>query len=103
MDGSTDKQVAEKLEIGYSTLRRWRAASDKLKEAMSLTKDVADSNVQYSLYQAALNGNVMACIYWLNNRRANSWKRDPKPAQDNDSETGVIEIPAVFKEVKDNE
>ena len=100
MDGNTDKEIAEKLGIGYTTLRRWRAASDELKEAMSLTKEVADSNVEYSLYKKALSGDVMACIYWLNNRKRNKWTRDPKPLQDNAAGTGVIEIPAVFEEIE---
>lgn len=101
MDGNTDKEVADKLGIGYTTLRRWRASSEELREAMSLTKEVADSKVEYSLYNEAVNGNVMACIYWLNNRKRNKWTRDPKPLQETAAGTGVIEIPAVFEEVKD--
>ena len=38
------------------------------------SKEQADSEVEKSLYQTALDGNTTAQIFWLKNRKAKEWR-----------------------------
>jgi len=66
--------VCERLDIGRSTFYRWRrndkkfsAECDKaLEEGCALINDLAES----TLISGMKNGNITACMYWLNHRHS---------------------------------
>lgn len=81
--GATDREVAEFFETDPRTLRRWKVAHADLAAAMAAGKTEADERVVASLYQRALGYNdgekhipadVVACIFWLKNRRPDEWR-----------------------------
>ena len=55
-DGLIDKTIAEKMGIAYSTLREWRDKYPALSAALKKSKEIADRNVESSLYERALGG-----------------------------------------------
>lgn len=106
-DGLTDKQIAEKIGVSYSTFRTWRSKSPELETALQNGKDVADRKVERSLFERAIGytytekkitesksiraakteiwekhmpGDTTAMIYWLKNRKPEVWRerRDPE-------------------------
>ena len=52
--GATDKDIAEKLGISYSTFRRYKKEFDELKGVIKQGKDKANENVEEALYQNAI-------------------------------------------------
>lgn len=52
--GATDKNIAEKLGIAYSTLRKYKKEFAELKGAISKGKDKANENVEEALYNNAI-------------------------------------------------
>lgn len=50
-DGSTDKEIAEKLGMSYSTFRRYKTENGDLKRAIAQGKDKKNDNVVQSLYK----------------------------------------------------
>ena len=48
--GSTDKEIAEKLEISYSTFKRYKASNKDLKDLMAQCKDKKNEAVEKALY-----------------------------------------------------
>lgn len=73
--GMTDEMVSEEIGISRKTLYNWRKRSKKIDGAINLGKETVDQRVENSLLQNALNGNTMAQIYWLNNRKPDQWRR----------------------------
>lgn len=53
-DGLTDAEMAEKMEITRSTLSQWKKKSEIFADTLKKGKDVADREVEDSLYKAAL-------------------------------------------------
>ncbi|MGM9881581.1 MAG: helix-turn-helix domain-containing protein [Bacilli bacterium] len=51
--GLTDKEIAENMKIAYSTFRVWRDKNLALSAALKESKDIADFNVENSLYKRA--------------------------------------------------
>lgn len=51
--GLTDKEIAENMKIAYSTFRVWRDKNSALSAALKESKDIADFNVENSLYKRA--------------------------------------------------
>ena len=49
--GQTDKDIAEKLEIPYSTFRRYKSQNADLKAAIAQGKDKKNQNVVAALYK----------------------------------------------------
>ncbi|AGK95396.1 hypothetical protein [Clostridium pasteurianum] len=49
--GSTDKQIAEKIGIGYSTFRKYKAQNEELKAAMAQGKEKKNQAVEQALYK----------------------------------------------------
>lgn len=72
--GLTDQQIAEKMGVGYSTLRLWKKQFPQLAQTMKQSKDVVDVAVENALLKKALSGDVTACIFWLKNRRPQAWR-----------------------------
>lgn len=67
-DGLTNKDVTEKLGIGMSTLYRWMEDSGKLREALKLNREIANSTLENKAVQMALEGNTAMMIFLLKNR-----------------------------------
>ncbi|AWZ48310.1 Xaa-His dipeptidase [Hathewaya limosa] len=52
--GKTDKQIAEKIGIGYSTYRRYKSSNNTLKEVIAQGKDKKNQNVEQALFNNAV-------------------------------------------------
>lgn len=52
-EGLTDKEIAENMKIAYSTFRVWRDKNPALSAALKESKEIADFNVENSLYKRA--------------------------------------------------
>jgi transposase len=50
-DGSTDKEIAEKIDMSYSTFRRYKAQNSDLKSAIAQGKDRRNQKVVEALYK----------------------------------------------------
>lgn len=97
--GATDKEVADFFEVHIATLYRWQHDFPELCDALKVGKEVADERVQKSLYNRAVGysfdakkilqykgepvvvpyvehvpPDVVACIFWLKNRRPAEWR-----------------------------
>jgi DNA-binding XRE family transcriptional regulator len=111
MTGLTDKEIASKLGITESTIHKWKLDHPEFSESLKKGKSNPDDVVEASLYKRAIgyeNPNavkifmpagsekpvyapyteyyppdVMAIIYWLNNRRPDRWRKN----QDKDNTT----------------
>ena len=53
-DGLTEAQIAENLDVSYATFRRYKKASEQIREALKNSKDIADRNVENALYKRAM-------------------------------------------------
>lgn len=49
--GSTDKEISEKIGIGYSTFRKYKAQNEELKAAMAQGKEKKNQEVEKALYK----------------------------------------------------
>lgn len=75
MDGLDDEQIArDKVGVSSQTLYNWRKKYEEIDEALRMGKDVADRQVENALFNAALEGNVTAIIFWLKNRKPDKWR-----------------------------
>lgn len=82
-NGLTIEQVAnDKMHIGVSTIFEWIEKFPELAEALKEGKEEADNNVENALYNAAISGNIAAMIFYLKNRRRDSWKDKPEVEQE---------------------
>lgn len=102
--GMTDIQVAEEIGISRKTLYNWRKKSKKIEGAISLGKESIDQRVENALLQSALNGNTMAQIYWLNNRKPEQWRRKTKHEYTRENfevEKMMIELELMKRELED--
>ena len=98
--GMIDKDMAEAFGISESTFHKWKKDHAEFKRALAKGKQGPDDKVEKALYERALGYShpedkimqyegipvivpttkhyppeVMACIYWLNNRRPDKWKQ----------------------------
>lgn len=101
MDGLTDKEIAGKMGVSYSTMRTWRDKFPLFKAVLQDGKDIADRKVERSLFERAIGynytekkitesksirvakteiwekhmpGDTTAMIYWLKNRKPDVWR-----------------------------
>ena len=97
--GAVDAEIAEALEIGLTTLYRWKAEFREFREALKRGKDVADDIVEAALFRRATGyshdavkimqyegspievpyvehhpPDTTAAIFWLKNRRSKEWR-----------------------------
>lgn len=81
--GAVDVQVAEALGVSEQTLNAWKKAYPKFLESLKDGKAVQDNEVEASLLKRAKGftkddkyypPEVVACIFWLKNRRSNQWR-----------------------------
>lgn len=95
-DGMIDEEVAERLGVAYSTLRRYRKQYPILDEIFLKTKEIVDYEVENALLKRAVGyeykeemvnnkGQVVevvkhqaphpaSAIFWLRNRKRRIWK-----------------------------
>lgn len=99
-DGLTDKQIAEKMGVGYSTLQTWKGKYQDIRDSLKKGKDVIDRLVENALLKRALGyefdevkekyedgvlteriitrkevvPDTTAQIFWLKNRKAKDWR-----------------------------
>ena len=73
-DGLTDDQIANNMGISRSTLSEWKRKFPDISDALKKSKAVVDIEVENALYQAAIDGNMTAIIFWLKNRKPEKWR-----------------------------
>lgn len=56
-DGSTDKEIAKKIGIGYSTYRKYKAQDNDLKQVIAEGKDKKNQAVEQAVYKCAIGYN----------------------------------------------
>lgn len=89
-DGLTEEQIAKNMGVSRSTLNEWKKRYSDISDALKKGKDVVDFEVENALLQSALNGNVTAQIYWLNNRKPDKWRNKPKDELNTDRKITVV-------------
>lgn len=90
-EGLTDVQIANKLGITESTFYKYKQKYSEFSESLKESKEEADVNVETALYQAAINGNITAMIFWLKNRCPKQWREKPEPKED-ENKAATIEV-----------
>lgn len=120
--GATDREIADFFKVAESTLNLWKGEHDAFSEALKVGKASADDRVEQSLYRRALgyehdamkihvagDGTITqvpyveryppdttAAIFWLKNRRKESWRdvsRQEQTGADGGPLTVVINKP----------
>nr|DAY51575.1 MAG TPA: terminase small subunit [Caudoviricetes sp.] len=91
-DGCTDEMIAERMGIAVSTLYEWKKKYTEFSEALKKGKEVIDYQVENALLNSALDGNVAAIIFWLCNRKPDTWKN-----KQNIEHKGDVEVTNPFK------
>ena len=86
-DGLTDEQIAKKMSIGITTLYDYKKKYPKFLKALKKGKEVVDYEVENALLQQALNGNTVAQIFWLKNRKPAMWRDKPSPDKFKEKQT----------------
>lgn len=98
--GATNLDLAHEFEVSVQTVRSWRAKHAEFRAAIKISKDVADEEVERSLFERATgyshdsvkfflakDGSVVsqefvehvppdstAMIFWLKNRKPAEWR-----------------------------
>lgn len=80
-EGLSQQQIADNLGIGLSTLKKYKNKSVAIRAALKKGREVSDYHVENALYNAAINGNVQAMIFWLKNRKPQQWKDKQEHSQ----------------------
>lgn len=83
-DGLTNEQIAHNIGIAESTFYEWQNTKSEFSETLKKGREIVDYEVENALRKKALSGNVIACIYWLKNRRPDKWREQPKEKVDFD-------------------
>lgn len=73
-DGLTDEQIAHNCGISTTTLYNWKNKHIEIFEALKKGKEVVDYQVENAMLKSALEGNTVAQIFWLKNRRPDKWR-----------------------------
>lgn len=77
-DGVSEEDIAARCGVSAAQLRRWRAETPQVDEALRRERDAADYQVEAALWKSAVNGSTTAQIYWLKNRRGGAWRDRPE-------------------------
>ncbi len=88
-DGASQDEIARRMGVGRSTLYKWKRRHPPIAGALRRGKEVTDAMVEKALLEKALGGDLRAQMYWLNNRRAESWAANPADKAKNAPEEGV--------------
>lgn len=95
-DGLTMEQIAYNMNINKTTLYKWQKKSDNLINALKVSRDSADRQVENALFKNAIGfhyteeqltddgevvevkkyskPNTTAQIFWLKNRKPDEWR-----------------------------
>lgn len=90
-DGLTNEQIAENLGINPDTLYKYKKEHPEFSESLKKGKEIVDYEVENALLKSALNGNVTAQIYWLNNRKPKQWKNKRNDEENNNENLNKVE------------
>ena len=91
--GLTDEQIAKNMGICRDTLIEWKKRYPDISDALKKGKEVVDFEVENALLKKALAGDMTACIYWLNNRKRDTWRAKPEPEkQASAAENNLAEV-----------
>ena len=104
-DGLTDKQIAQNMGIGYTTLKDWKKRFPSFLSSLKKGKEVVDRQVENALFKSAVGfhyteetvtnagavvtvtkyskPNTTAQIFWLKNRKA-AWSDQKDNTQPNE-------------------
>lgn len=104
-NGLTDDEIAEKLGISRDRFYYYKKHFSDFSDALKENKEYADLQVEQALFKAAMDGNVTAMIFWLKNRKGNSWREKPELATEDNTVKVVIErkVQDLTDEGEDNE
>lgn len=104
-NGLTDAEIAKKLDISIDRFYYYKKHFSEFSESLKENKEVADLQVEQALFKAAMDGNVTAMIFWLKNRKGNSWREKPELATEDNTVKVVIErkVQDLTDEGEDNE
>ena len=117
VEGKTNQEIASKMGIGASTLYEWLNKHPEIVEALKVSKEVVDDQVEDTLLKRALGyltietrtetyrdgsikvitttkeilPDVTAQIFWLKNRRRDQW-RDRQDLEHTGKDGGGIKI-----------
>lgn len=114
--GYTNQQLADFFHVDVSTIYNWKRVHPDFFEALKVSKEVADSLVERSLFERATgyecpedkvfnnNGEALvvpttkvyppdttACIFWLKNRKPEEWREE--------KDTGNSELAEALRDV----
>lgn len=90
-EGLTDEQIANNLDISTSTFYEYKNKYSEFSESLKKGKEIIDFEVENALLKNALEGNVTAQIYWLNNRKPKQWKNKRENTENNKEEISKVE------------
>lgn len=90
-DGLNDEQIANNLGISKDTFYKYKRNHTDFSDSLKKGKEVVDFEVENALLKSALNGNVTAQIYWLNNRKPKQWKNKRENTENNNDEITKVE------------
>ena len=90
-EGLTDEQIANNLDISTSTFYEYKNKYSEFSESLKKGKEIIDFEVENALLKNALDGNVTAQIYWLNNRKPKQWKNKSENTENNKEEISKVE------------
>ena len=90
MDGLIEAQIAENIGISTVTMWEWKKKYSNFANALKVSKDIADRQIENALFKAAKEGNITAQIFWLKNRKPDKWREQRREQEQ--QETPVINI-----------
>ena len=96
--GARPVTAAETVGISPVVVIATRRADDAFDEACKIAEEQADEQVEDALFQAAVSGNVTACITWLFNRAPDRWRAahaSAAPAQPAEPVTRLSKLRAI--------
>lgn len=98
-DGWTNEQIANGiLHVSPRTFYTYVEQYPTLAEAIKDTKETADYKIENVLYKKALEGEPWAVQMWLKNRQPSKWQVKPVEIMEDDTETGIVNLPAVLED-----
>lgn len=98
-EGLNNEQIAKNLGINPDTLYQYQKKYPEFSETLKKGKEIVDYEVENALLKNALEGNVTAQIYWLNNRKPKQWKNKRENTENNKEE--ITKVEQLLKKIKE--